>query len=344
MAPLTPLRIRSPHRPCVALSALLLALLAGCLQIDTHVQLNEDGSATITEKVRFSRRLLDLGDSQQGQPKLSDLLKKDAVLERMKHMGKGITLKSHKVAPAARGSLESTAVFHIPDLNNLRYVSPYPSYADYAKHNVVRFRCVPLYKSHGYVGNAGQMEVTILPAKGGKKTGKPDPARQPPPSKNQVYRELAPVFRDMVRGLKLRLVFESYAPIARTGFGHRNARAGAKRVDIINVTDEDLDSHGSKIFENEEVMLDLLRWQLGSRDIVAHTQNFAGNHTLPVYLPWGSPFQRWRGSNGIFFRPSRQLFDRHFKGRKLDYARWRASPPEKHVPAKFDSIGYKPRR
>jgi hypothetical protein len=326
------------------LFVLMLAALAGCLQIDTHVQLNEDGSATITERVRFSRRLLDLGDNQKGQPKLSDLLQKKAVLDRMKHMGKGIKLQSHEVKPADKGSLESVAVFHIADINQLRYLSPYPSYADYTKNNTVRFSCVPLYKSEGYVGVAGQMRLTVHNVKGGRGTPKPHPAKQPPPSKNQVYRELAPVFRDMLREFKVRLVFECYGPISRTGFGHRNARAGTHRVDIINVTDQDLDNHGSKILENEEVMLDLVRLELGSADIVGHTQGFAGNHTLPVYLPWGSPYQRWRRSSSIYFRPSKPLFDRHFKGKKLDYSRWRAAPPEKHVPARFDKIGYKPRR
>lgn len=326
------------------LLVVLVLLAAGCLQIDTRIVLREDGSATITEKVRFSKRLLDLQDKPGGKLNLSALLEKAAALERMKHMGKGIRLVSHKVRDAEKGARESVAVFHIGDLNEFRYVSPFPSYADYSKNNVIRCRLYPLYKSESYVGTAGEMAVLFWPLKSPQgearpEKGKPRP-KGPSPRDLQAYRELRPVFRDILEDFKLRLTFESYAPIRATGFGHRGRKAGVNYVDLIDFSHDDLDNYGGLFLQNEEIMIDLLRWELGSADVVNHTRGFAGNLTLPVYLPWGSKYCAWRGSSGIFFKPSLALFNRHFKGKKLDYSRWRATPENKHVPARFDRIGY----
>jgi hypothetical protein len=319
-------------------------LAAGCLQIDTHIKLHEDGSATITETLRFSRRLLDLED-KTGKGSLTALLEKPAALERMKHMGKGVRLVSHEVRDAERGARESVAVYKIQNLNEFRYASPFPSYADYATNNVIRAKLYPLYKSEGYVGTAGEMAVVFWPTRrpqkqSGPKKGEPPP-RRPAPLDQQPFRQLGPVFRDILEGFRLRLRFESYAPLRATGFGHRGGKAGVHHCDLIDFSWEDLDNHGGKFLANEEIMVDLLRWELGSQDIVNHTKGFVGNTTLPVYLPWGSPHCPWRGSSGIFFRPSRALFDRHFKGKKLDYSRWRKSPDKKLVPARFERIGYK---
>ena len=46
------------------LAAILASAASGCLQIETRIKLHEDGSATITERLQFSKRLLD--QSAQG--------------------------------------------------------------------------------------------------------------------------------------------------------------------------------------------------------------------------------------------------------------------------------------
>jgi len=337
--------MRCPLRIERLAPVLAAVFLCGCLHIETHIRLHQDGSATITEKVRFSRRLLDLEDKTGGPHKLSPLLTRAAALGRMKQMGKGIQLLSHKVQDVEKGARESVAVFRIPDLNEFRYVSPFFAYADYATNNVIRVRLYPLYKSESYVGSAGEMAVVFWPTKNPvrearPKKGAPAP-KGPSPLDLQVYRELRPVFRDILRDFKLRLTLQAYCPIRTAGFGLRGQRAGVDFVDIINFTDEDLDRHGIKFLENEEIMVDLLRLKMGSANVVAHTRDFPSNHTVPLFLCWGSKHAPWRGSSGIFFKPSRALFDRHFKGKKLDYSRWAKSPPGKLVPAQFDRIGYK---
>jgi hypothetical protein len=157
----------------------------------------------------------------------------------------------------------------------------------------------------------------------------------------QAFRELGPVFRDVLRDFQIRLTFESYAPVF-FGYNPRGRSSRVKSVDIINVTDRDLDAYGYNFFENEEVMVDLVRWELGSADVVNQVKDYGANSTLPVFSPLGSNHMWWSGSGNIHFRTSKALFDKYFTGKKLDFAEWQASPPDKHVPADFKAHGYHP--
>src|SRR5580658_4926006 len=116
--------------------------LAGCLQLDVHILLNEDGSATITERIRFSRQLMDLAGDRK--PELLKLLSKEMALERMKRMGTGVTLVSHEIRDAEGASKEAVIVYKVPDLNNLVYVSPWFAYPDFADNSMVKFKMEPL--------------------------------------------------------------------------------------------------------------------------------------------------------------------------------------------------------
>lgn len=326
-----------------ALAVPLALLTSGCLQIDTRVKVNEDGSATITEKVRFSRRLLDLG--REGG--IAELLKKEAALARMKSMGTGLALKSHKIQDAEGGSRESVAVFTIPDLNQFQYVSPWPAYKDFGTNNVVKCQLGPRFKSKPYRnGKAGEIIVTFRHTKravGHARHKKGDPLpKGPTPQELQVYREIGPVFRDVLKGFKVRLTLESYAPISRSGYGVRNHKSGAKELDLINFSDKDLDRFGQRFLENEELMLDLVRLELGSADIVNHVKQYVGNHTLPVFFPAGSSFMWWTGGTEICFRPSKTLFDKYYAGKMLDFSQWGKSDPKNQVKATWARIGYHP--
>ena len=88
----------------------------GCLQIETNIHLNEDGSATVTERLNFSRKLLDMASGQEAGLQLEPMLAREAALERMKDMGKGVSLVNHKVQDGAKGSRESIAVYQAQDL------------------------------------------------------------------------------------------------------------------------------------------------------------------------------------------------------------------------------------
>lgn len=328
----------------LAASALLLALCSGCMQIDTLVQLHEDSSATITEKVRFSKRLLDLGEKAGPDLDIAKFLTKEAASQRMASMGEGIQMTSHEVKEVEGGARESVAVYKIPDINNFRYISPFLAYADYPDNNAMKLTLSPIYqRDFGRNDAAGKMTVNFEPVKPAKSQPRPKEGEPPPkgptPAELQVIRDLRPIFQDILKDFKLKLTFESYATIWATGFGHRGARAGTHRADLINFSDKDLDNFGSVFIENEEIMVDLLRWDVGSKNVCEHVKNFTNNLTLPIFLPRGSP-NAWYGvGSEVLFAPSRPMFDKHFAGKKLTFVYDRS--PNRTRDASWDEIGWK---
>jgi len=315
----------------VGAAAALLAATAGCLQLETLIRVHQDGSATITERLQFSERLLDMSRTAGPDLDVAPLLTKKAALERMKEMGAGMTLVSHEVRDAERGARESVTVFKIPDISNFQYVSPYLAVAKYPKHVVLKCTMFPVYTSTWYGRRAGQMAVTFKPATQERRSGKPaEPPPPPPPSEVQALRELEPLFRDLMEGLSIKITFEAYEPLRfRTYYRYRGQKALTTKYDLIDFTDDNLDKYGGKFLENEEIVLELMQIKPGGANVVSHTKGHAENESLPVYHPTGTP--------EIYFRPSRQLFDKHFAGKTLHFDK-RAGGDK---PAKFKEIGHK---
>jgi len=171
------------------------------------------------------------------------------------------------------------------------------------------------------------------------------------PEQDQALRRLSPVFLDLFRGFEVRLVLECYAPIRSAGFGYRGRRAQVRRLDLLHFNDKYLDRYGNGFLKNEELLLNLLRGKWGARNIVDHTSKFPMNNTLPVFLAWGSKRAglglnnetyrshgnfKWKISNELFFPPSKQLFDKFFEGKTLNYSIRKAPQLEK---AEFERIG-----
>jgi hypothetical protein len=174
-----------------------------------------------------------------------------------------------------------------------------------------------------------------------------EPFTAPPdnPEGLQIYRALAPMFADMMDGFLLRVTFKSYAPID-SGYNPRvplrNAAAHPRSADIINFSSENLDAHGERFLENEEVMLALLRGQrlfwrqeyehpLFSSFLSANLRHRESNHTLPL-LHNTSVAQ-------FGIKPSRELFDRFYAGKSFRFGR--DGKVIKH-PAKFSEMGWQP--
>ncbi|MCE9529883.1 MAG: hypothetical protein K8T89_01885 [Planctomycetes bacterium] len=261
--------------------------LTGCVEIETRIKLNTDGSATITERVRFSQQLLDLGSKEKGELNVAELLTKQSVEGRMKRMGKNVKLVKHTVTDAEKGSKESIAIFKVSDINDFQYVSPFVAYTDFPENNAIKIEMVPLLKSRNYAGMAGEMCIAfrpVKPPKGEVRLKDAPPDKGPIPRDVQVLRQLQPVFADLLKGFKLRLTFESFSPIMSTGFGWRDRRTATPIVDLIHLTEHDLDQHGVSILENEEIVLDLLRGRLGSPNIAEAVKQFQDNNTVPLVL------------------------------------------------------------
>ena len=320
----------------IGLSAVCAFLVAGCLQIETLIRLHEDGSATITERLQFSKRLLDLASKSKAAEGVASLLTKQAVLGRMKHMGKGVSLVSHKVRDGEKGARESIAVFKIPDFRQFRYVSPYLANFSYPKHTVLKCNMFPIYTTTWYGRVAGQVAVTFTPASSERPPRQPKGWRPPPPPTPrdlQILRDLRPVFRDLMTDFSLRVRFESYAPLRfRQYYRYRGQRAGTKVYDLIDFSHKDLDQHGFEFLANEEIMLELLRLQLQGGNLIDTVKGHAGNLTVPVYHPRGIP--------EVYFRPSRPFFDKYLSGKKLNFTERQGGPRL----ANFKEVGYHGKR
>ncbi|MGQ9663433.1 MAG: hypothetical protein ACUVWX_14015 [Kiritimatiellia bacterium] len=307
------------------------------MEIETTITMHEDGSATITERLNFSRQLLDMDASSS---KLPALLSREAALARMKEMGEGVTLVSHTVSDARRGSKESVTVYKVPDIQNFVYPSPF--LADRPSPGALKFTLRPWLK-HEWATRwpAGAIIVDIhavYPSKKAAAQASTTDLLQLTPEAIQAYRELAPVYRDMLEGFLLKVRFACYAPIEETrGIVHRQRRSAVKYVDLLSISDRDLDKYGYGIFENEEILCEILRWQIDTSDksptfgafIADHLAGQGANLTLPVYHA--------RSGGYVLIKPSLQLFQRYFEGKTLENRNGK-------FPARFEEIGYYPEK
>lgn len=311
-------------------TAVLVASLSGCLQIETAIVLHPDGSGTITERVNFSRKLLDLAENAGPDLQIEPLLTREAALERMKQMGKDIRLTRHEVRDGAAASQESVTVFDIPNLTDFTYVSPFLPWEAQSRTPRLKTVIYPILNadSSGRFP-AGVVCVDFQPQYAGKAIASTNlPSRSPLAS--QGYRDLRPVFQDLLEGLEIKVTFESYAPIAVAFYGNgwRDANARTPKVDLIDFSaSRDLDAYGYPLMDNEEVMVDFLRWDLNSHWVRNTVRDWSRNRTLSALHTGG----------GIYFRPSRHYFDQYFEGKTLftpfGNRRW---------PAKFEEIGWTP--
>jgi hypothetical protein len=308
--------------------------VGGCLKVNTRIVLHPDGSATVTERVRLSNALLDLDAEQTGGVHLADVLTKAAAERRMKQMGEGVRLASHRIDDVEESARESVAVFEVADISKFTYASPFLAYGDYPQTNVLKCELFPVYESTWYGRRAGQMAIQFKSAgpRPRDRSGETPPP-PPAPAAQQVFRDLQPVFRDMLSGFQAKLMFESYAPIrCRQYYRYRNMRAGTHEFPLMDFADTNMDQYAGPFLGNEEVMLELLRGKVGGPNVIENTAGHADNVTLPVYHPTGVP--------EIYFNPSKELFDRYFAGKTLDFGERDGGKK----PAKFEEIGYKPMR
>lgn len=336
MAGTSTIRRRARRGVGLGLLVLVTGAASGCFELETTIRVQEDGGATIVERFVLSEALLDLDAGGTAGPglRVADLLSRKSVEARRAKMGEGLEILEHVVRDAPGGGRESRTVFRIADLGKFRYASPFlgvlgPDVPD----STVACSMFPVYEGTWWGRRAGEMGLDFKPVV--KLPPPPDPKaprpKGPAPADLQVLRDLQPVFRDLCRGVRIRVSVESYAPVRCRG-RIRNGGAGTKIVDLIDFSDDDLDRFGDAFLENEEVMLALLRGDVAAPVVVSHVQEHASNSTVPVFHP--------QGCGEIWFAPSRPLFDRLFQGKMLTF--YFEKGPDRTRPAKFDEVGYKP--
>ncbi len=310
----------------------LAIFCSGCMQVETLVKLNEDGSATVTERLRFSARLLDMAQSKAGKTGVAQYLEKSYAQQRAPRFGKGAVLIDHKVVDAEGGARDAISVFKVPDINDFQYSNPFLATGAYANRGIIKCNVAPLYASDWTGAVAGQLSASFHLVGSAPKAAanqKPPPAAPKPltPKQEQTYRQLQPVFQDICKGFMLKLTFEAYSPIRfRRYYRYRGASVHTHQYDLINFDDADLDSLGGVFLGNEEIMLELLHGKLSGENVVQTVAAHAGNATLPIFHP--------KGISNIWFSPSRHHFDQFFKGKSLSSG----GKKPKTWPAKFQPL------
>ncbi|MFW6151757.1 MAG: hypothetical protein ACOC6C_02160, partial [Verrucomicrobiota bacterium] len=124
----------------IMVMAVSLFGITGCLQLELAIDMHDDGSAEMTERLRFSKALLDLDDGSD----LARYLGRAGAQARMKSMGEGLALKSHEEKKYPDGSRESLVVYNIGDIEDLRLPNPFVQQRPPAP--MIRFRFIPVYK------------------------------------------------------------------------------------------------------------------------------------------------------------------------------------------------------
>jgi hypothetical protein len=263
-----------------AASAALL-LLSGCAQIDVTVEMHDkDPGATVRERVRVSRRLLEACPAGAQREKLLGNLEREAALERMKLMGKGVKLVSHEKKALPDGGVQSLVVYRVPDIRNLQVTNPFVDAG--APGDLARINCgfKPKYNvNHFSVHSLGRMRG--YPKGVVRKTATP--------LERQILRELRPVLVDMLSDFRASLKLKVPTRFLRNHV--RNLSAGPKVTTLFSVSGQDLDRHGNGFFDNEEIMLALMEMDFSDGTILKHTGAFLHNSRTPVLR--SHPDSRW---------------------------------------------------
>jgi hypothetical protein len=295
------------------LSALLLS---GCLQLETRIKLNEDGSAVVTERLKILRPLheIEAGMGDGLETTLETMLSRERAQERAGAMGTGVTLADYRVESGLDGSRQALAVYDVEDLTDLTYVSPFLMRGEHMA--AMKISIQPQFHD-SWSQVAGILYLKFdhaeTPAEPSARLKKLTTLEESPLVR-QGYRDIAPIFRDLLRGFKVRVIFENYGEILGTGWhaSHLFRFERPTEVDIINYSygGETGGKTGTHPLDDEEVVADLLKLLLAQpNDPWCRRRGaFLGKHM-------GRPWFR------AVIRPSRPLFDKYFEGKELSFKR-----------------------
>lgn len=282
--------------------AAVLMTATGCLQLDLAVKMhNKDGGATVTERLRFSKALLDL-DHGSG---LTRHISRAGAQSRMKNMGKGVTLKSHVEDRLPDGSRESVAVYRIPHIEDLRLPNPFLQNSRPGPACKINIR--PTYSSNRR-WQIGTLTIGMSRVGADKdsdfESSEASPAETP--LDLQLYRDLSPIIANMMKDFEVKMTLT-----VPDQPGGRGRQSGDQTITLLHFNDKHMDRYAEPFLQNEEAMLAMLQFKNRDDDILEHTKNFPRNRQVPVYRGRRAPYH----SDGFRIHPTDYLFQKYFAGR-----------------------------
>ena len=180
---------------------------AGCMEISYYVNLKVDGSGRVVETVAYGPKLIRLAEQiGGGREELAKLVSRDRALERAKEMGNGVELAEFKVEDTPDGGRKLTAVYSFQDINWIS-LCPYPATKKWQGARLkfsYRVSRDPKYRRmyfEAFQTNWGNDDSTI--------DGPLEPISE---TELQKVRRLLPVFKDMLEGFRLSVIFQFETP------------------------------------------------------------------------------------------------------------------------------------
>ncbi len=307
---------------CTFAVSILGTLSAGCMQLQVHVKLNEDGSARITERICFSRRLLDRQLTASKADSLALCLSRKNALARAKDMGSSVKLVEHKIIEKDDGSQESLAVFQAPDMNGVKIQAPFLGMKGHTKGHLV---CVvePCYRTrHASPDQPGWMAVHFhtrgFPKQSSKRMAALPP-EGPTPKELQRFREFLPAMAEMLKGFHVKLTFEAYNNLLSSyRYGdkwvtQRGTGIPTGTYTLLDLSDKNLDRWGRPLFESEEALVEVMKGNFGGEHLKAQLGNMVLSRTSAFLYPEGMTYRSWRRA----FKPSALHYKMYFDGRPI---------------------------
>ncbi len=273
------------------LALTLVWAAGGCFQLEYDIVLRDgDDGATVTERFGLTPELLELDADSPAEQKLERHLTRESALERMKGMGAGMVLKEHKRIERPDGGLESLTVFEIPDVVNLRLPNPLMNGSRLAPAMKLTFSPYQARSYNVFTGNRVRINLQL--------DGRGNAPAAPPgatPFDVQYYRELAPAYADLMRGLSVavRLTVPT------------DTEGGSAEFPLFVLSDRNTDRGGAPFLLNEEAMVAMLRVDPFSGSIRGHAGAFATDPNVPVL--------RGHRQHDLHIRPTTRMSAKWFK-------------------------------
>ena len=191
-------------------AALALAL-SGCLEVDTKVLVNADGSGTVTERIVLKGPMALM--MQQMSADASSVIDQQQVDKHAKELGRGVKVSSVKHLPKSEG-IGALATFAFDDVNELQ-VEPNPTARDGAQSAPAIATSATPISFHFVHGSPAVLTVTV----GGAGDAKPSPV----PDANTDALQMAPkMVKQMLAGLRIAVAVGVSGEIIDTNATYRD--------------------------------------------------------------------------------------------------------------------------
>ena len=111
----------------LVVTAVAALLLPGCLQSETTVHLNKDGSGTLVEETRLGAQMLAMmgqmaglgGDNARNDP-LKEMFSEEKAKARAANLGEGVTYEKTEPVEGDNGSKGARVTYRFKDINKLK--------------------------------------------------------------------------------------------------------------------------------------------------------------------------------------------------------------------------------